>query len=143
MYEQRPRLLAGAALVAMERNRLDEAATLVGEARQYAEERRMKFDYPLVNIVEARVSAAHGDTETALKRYREAIGQALEMKMLPSVLQARLGAAALLASCGQLSEAAELRREAQSTIDQIARLFKSEEYRKMYVESAGEKLANI
>ena len=53
----------------------------------------MKFVYPLVNIVEAKLSAARGDTEEALKSYRDAISLALEMKMLPTVLQARLGAA--------------------------------------------------
>jgi tetratricopeptide (TPR) repeat protein len=143
MYEQRPRLLAGAALVALEKNRLDEAEQLLGEARQYAEERRMKFDYPLINIAEAQLSAARGDIESALNRYREAVSLAQEMKMLPSVLQARLGAAAVLAGCGQTSEAAEVRRDAQSTINEIAGLFKNDEYRKMYVESAGAKLADV
>ncbi len=141
MYVQRPRLLAGAALVALAKNRVDEAAKLVGEARHYAEERRMKSDYPLVSIVDAKVSAARGDTEAALRLYREAVSLALEMKMLPIALQARLGALAVLADCGQLSEAAQLRHDAQSTIDVMAGSFKSDEYRKMFVESAGEKLA--
>ena len=148
MYVQRPRLLAGAALAALARNRLDpepakEAARLVSEARQYAEGRRMKSDYPLINIVEAKVSAARGETETALTCYREAADLALEMRMLPSLLQARLGAAAVLAGCGQTLQFAEVCADAQSTIDAMAGLFESDEYRKMFVESAGEKLANV
>jgi predicted ATPase/class 3 adenylate cyclase len=140
MYEQRPRMLAGAGLAALARNRPDDAAKLLKEARQYAEERCMKFIYPLINIAEAKVSAAGGDTEDALKHYKAAEELALEMGMRPDVLQARLGAAAVLAGCGQLAEAQDVRREAQSTIDEIAALFKNDEYRQMFLESAGEKL---
>jgi len=141
MYEQRPRMLAGAGLVALARNRPDEAAKLLKEARQYAEDHRMKFIYPLINIGEARVCAAGGDTEAALKHYKAAEELAIEMMLRPDLLQARLGAAAVLAGCGQSAEAEDLRRAAQSTIDEIADLFKSDEYRQLYLESAGEKLA--
>src|SRR5205814_1329043 len=43
---QRPLMLTGKAFVALARNRPDEAAALVGEARRYAEERAMKYMYP-------------------------------------------------------------------------------------------------
>jgi tetratricopeptide (TPR) repeat protein len=143
MYEQRPKLLAGAALVALEMNKPEEAVKLLKEARQFAEERKMKFIYPLISVGEGKASAAYGDSDTALKHQRDAEALALEMGLHPTVLQARIAALAVLTACGKTEEADQTRRDAHSTIEEIATLFKSDEYRQMFRESADAKLAAI
>jgi tetratricopeptide (TPR) repeat protein len=143
MYEQRPRSLVGAALVSLERGRPDEARDYVSEARRYAEERGMKFFYPMISIAEAKVSAAQGDTESALKHYKQAETLATDMGLLPAMLKARVGGLAVLTGCGRVSEAETLRQDAQAAIDGIAALFKSNDYREMYLASANEKLAAV
>ncbi len=56
------------------------------------------------------MSATGGDTEAALKHYKAAEELALEMKLRPAVLQARLGAIDVLSGCGELAEAQDVRR---------------------------------
>jgi hypothetical protein len=67
----------------------------------------------------------------------------MEMGLRPMVLQARMGALAVLRGCGRASEAEALRSDAQAMIDEIAGLFKSEGYREMYAENLGSKLAAV
>jgi tetratricopeptide (TPR) repeat protein len=143
MYEMRPLSLVGACHVALELGKADEAKKYADEARTFAEERRMKCYYPIVSIAEAKVSAAHGDSEGALKRYKEAEALATEMGLRPMVLQARMGALAVLTGCGRASEAEALRNDVQAMVDEIAGLFKSEGYREMYMENASAKLETV
>ena len=143
MYEQRPRSLVGAALVALERNRTDEASKLVSEARQYTQERGMKCFYPMVDLAEARLSAANGDIESALRHYKEADKLAVEMRMLPTALQARMGMTAVLAGCGRTSDAQAAHLDAQAMINEIAGIFRDDDYRQMFTENAIERLQSM
>ncbi len=143
MYEQRPRSLIGAALVALERNRTDEASRLVSEARQYTQERGMKCFYPMVDLAEARLSAATGDTKGALNHYEEADKLAVEMLMRPTALQARMGMTSVLAACGRTVDAQAAHLDAQAMIDEIAVIFRDDNYRRMFVESATGRLQSV
>lgn len=137
----RPRFLVGAALVALARNHLDEAASRVDEARALVEERAMKQWYPLVADAAAQVSFARDEAERAWEHYARAEALALEMAMRPSVWQARAGAAKALHALGRASEADAKLREARAMIDEIAALFEDEKLRAAFVESAARKLA--
>ena len=75
-YLMRPRLLMGSALVALTRKDLNGAEKLVREAREF------------VNIAEASVSSARGETERALENLDQAEEVALGMQMRPAGVEA-------------------------------------------------------
>jgi class 3 adenylate cyclase/tetratricopeptide (TPR) repeat protein len=140
MYEMRPRLLVGAALVALHQNRIEDAASLLKDAREYAEQRRMKHTYPLINIGEAALNTRRSDSDAALDSYKAAEALAIEMGMRPLALQAQLGMLSTLSAGGKTTEAVHARNAAQATVDSIASLFRNPDYRAMYLESAQSKL---
>jgi tetratricopeptide (TPR) repeat protein len=141
MYLERPRLLVGAAFVALSKGNLDDAVRFVREARDFVEAREMKYYYPLTDFADARVIAARDEMEGALRRFARAEGLALGMKMRPLLWQARAGAARVLSAMGRRSEAEEKRRQAREVIDEIAGLFQDEKLRTIYLGSATKKLA--
>lgn len=137
----RPQLLAGSALVALARNTPAEAAKLASKARDFAEERGMKHFYPLVELAEAQVNAAQGDTEKAVENFQRAEELALEMQMRGMVLQARGGAAKVLSTSGRTAEADTKVQGARAMIDEIAGLFQDSNLRDSFVNSANSRLA--
>ena len=136
MLLEKPRFLVGSAHVALARHNLDDAAKHVNEARAYVEERQMKYLYPEVALADARVSMARGLGDRALEQFDRAETVALEMKMRPAVLQARAGAATALAQLGRTAEAERKRNAAREMMDEMAGLFRDENLRKVFVESA-------
>ena len=140
-YLARPQLLVGSAFVELAKGRAAEAAKLVAESRQYAEERAMQHFYAFVAFAGAQVSAAQGNGEQALDSFTRAEEQALRMQMRPLVWQARAGAVQVLSGAGRASEAEAKLAEARDMVDEIAGLFKDEKLRGMFLESATNKLA--
>ena len=136
----RPFLLVGSAIVALSTGKLDDAANLVNEAREFSEERAMKNVYPLIAFADANVTAASGDAAQALKRFEEGEESALEMKMRPLVWQLRLGAAGLLSSLGREREAEAKRRDARAMIGEIADLFEDDNLRRLFIENVASKI---
>ena len=100
-YLARPQLLVGSAFVGLANGRADEAARLVNEARQYAEERAMQHFYAFVAFAGAQVSAAQGLGDQALDGFTRAEEHAIRMQMRPLVWQARAGAAQVLSGAGR------------------------------------------
>ena len=137
----RPALLVGSAFVELGRGGLGEAERLTQEAREFAEEREMKHFYPLIALAEAQVAATGADTARALESLALAEQLALDMRMRPLVLQARLGAVPLLEASGRSDEAEAKKAEARMTMEEIASLFESEDLRKSYLTSTSGKLA--
>ncbi|MDQ3928532.1 MAG: hypothetical protein M3328_05225, partial [Chloroflexota bacterium] len=140
MYLARPALLAGSGLVALVRNQPEEAGMRISAARAYAREHEMLHFYPLIDLIAGHISAGTGQHETALEQFNRAEELALDMKMRPTVWQARAGAARVLSMLGHESEAAEKRRQAAEMIEEIGSLFQSQEYRTLFLESAHRKL---
>lgn len=132
--------LLGAAHVALLQKRFDDAARLAQEARVYVDERKMQQHYADIALVDARVSAARGDTAHALDQFARAEQRASEMKMRPIVWQARAGAAKVLAAMSRTAEADAKRQAARAMIDEIAGLFQDAELRAAFVESAMKKI---
>ncbi len=140
-YLMRPRLLIGSALVALARKDLakkdlDNAEKLVREAREFVQERAMKYLYPLVNIAEASVSIARDETERALENLDHAEEVALGMQMRPAVIEARSVSAHLLATAGRTAEAEAKLQGARRMVDEIVGLFDDETLRDLYIQSA-------
>ena len=140
-YLARPALLVGSAFVVMARNAHDEAARILEEARQFAEEREMQHFYPMISFADGQVAADRGDLELGLQGFSRGEEQALEMGMRPLVWQTRAAAARLLESLGRAADAETKWSQARATIDEIADLFQDESLRTQYLESAKKKLA--
>jgi class 3 adenylate cyclase/tetratricopeptide (TPR) repeat protein len=132
----KPNNLLGAAYVALAQEKFDEAMKFVDDARAYADERKMKHQFPEIALAQARIYAARGDHARALEQFNRAEQLALELKMRPIVWQARAGAAQALDALDRKDEANTKRREAKAMIDEIAELFRDENLRKLFLENA-------
>src|SRR5206468_3128293 len=113
---------------------------LANEAKEYAEERNMRYLYPLIALTQGRVSMAQGDIDSALAGFARAESLALPMKMRPIIWQARAAASQALTICGRPKEASGKRQEAHDIIDEIAATFEDEQLRALFVDSAEKKL---
>ncbi len=133
---ERPRLLAGAALVDLKQKNLDEARSKIDKAWTFVQERAMNNEYPSVAWADGLVSAACGDQVRALEQFNRAESLAQEMQMRPLVWRARVGAARALASLNRPAEAEEKQNAARAMIDEIAGLFQDEKWRVPFVENA-------
>jgi tetratricopeptide (TPR) repeat protein len=140
MYLQKPRMLAGSALVALHQGRLDDAAKLAEEGCRDAQEREMKQMYPLVYLTRGDVCMARGEIEEALRHFMRAEVDAAQMMMRPSLWQAQAGYARALEAQGHLDEAAAKRRQAVQTIGTITSLFRDQTLCSMFTAGAMKKL---
>ncbi|MBI3741511.1 MAG: AAA family ATPase, partial [Chloroflexi bacterium] len=138
----KPRNLGGSALVALARKNFEDANKLIAEARAFAEEHAMKFEYPFLTIVDGMIRAARGDQSGALEKFTHAENLAQEMGMRVALLQARIATARVLAQMGKKTQADAKRKDARAMVDEIARLFKDEEMKRAFVESAGKRLTD-
>jgi tetratricopeptide (TPR) repeat protein len=140
IYLERPRNLAGAALLASVKGDSREATRLAEEARGYAQERGMRHLYPLTDLIRGKVLVAAGEIDRGLDVLEQAEAEALELGMRPVVWQARAAAANILEESGRREEAAEKRIGARSMALEIADLFKDQDLRAAYLENVSVKL---
>jgi ATP/maltotriose-dependent transcriptional regulator MalT len=135
MYIQKPRIMAGSALVALAQGHPDEAARLLEEAKAYADEHKMRCFYPLIYGALGDTCMARGDGEGALGWYTRAEEEASHMGMRPALWQARLGTARALDALGKWEDAARERAGANATIGEITSLFEDPALRTHYAEA--------
>jgi tetratricopeptide (TPR) repeat protein len=136
MVVERPRNLAGLALVRLAQGRPDEALALVNEARDLAAARRMGHVLPLLNLTAGRIHAGRGEVDQALGALRQATGAAQVMRMRPIVWQAQVEMARLLAAAGRAAEAEEVRRAGRAAAAEIAARFREDDLRAAYLATA-------
>ncbi len=136
MYVEKPRLLAGSALLALANNDSEGAVGLAQEAVAFAQKRKMRHVYPLTQLTLAKALAALGDHEVALAAYDRAEAEALALGMRPSVVQARREAAGTLAATGREDAARAKHAAAKALIEEIAGLMSDETLRDAYRQSA-------
>jgi predicted ATPase len=130
---ERPRYLAGSALVASKQGRRDDALMLVEEACAYTEKRSMRHLYPLMRLAAGQIHAAWGDHRHALVELELAENLAAGMQMRPLLWQAQEAAANTLDALGRPREAAQKRQAAQGVIQEIAGLFEDDTLRQAYL----------
>jgi predicted ATPase/class 3 adenylate cyclase len=140
MRLERPHHLAGAALLASARDEHEEAIPRAEEARAYAEERSMRYLYPLLSLVMGKVQVKAGRGEAGLANLERAEEEALDFNMRPIIWQARAAAAHALERAGQREKAAEKRAAAEATAREIAILFEDEELRAAYLQNVLSKI---
>ena len=133
-------LLVGSTFVALSRDDVAKARSLVQEAQEFADERAMKHFYPLLSLAHAQVSLASGHTSIALEVFNRGEVLALEMGMRPLAWQAGAGAAQVLYNLGREEEAANKKSGALDMIHEIGELFEDQSFRSMYLEEAIKKL---
>jgi class 3 adenylate cyclase/tetratricopeptide (TPR) repeat protein len=137
---ERPRIMAGAALLALKRNDLKEAYKLALEARTYAEERQMRHMYPLTSLVESKVQKSSGQLDSALAGFKRSEVEAETLSMRPIILEARHAQAKVLTSMGRDEEANTKLSQAKEMMEEIADLFQDEALRSEYLRN---KMAKI
>ena len=143
MVMMRPRIQALMGLLALSKGNVDEAARLVSGARAFVDERSMKYMYPAISLVEARVREAGGDIEGALAHLESAEKAAAEMQFRPALWQAQVSAARILSSLGRESEASDKRRQARAVVDEIAGMLKNEQHRVLFLQHATAQLDSV
>jgi len=141
MYLEKPRLLAGTALLALARGELDKAIQNAESALTMARQKNMQNILPLTYSTMGKVLAAQGEVEGALQAFEQAESAALKLGMRPVVWESRLAAAELLEQAGRGEEAQQKRAEGKATIDEIAGLLQDETLREAYVGHTLEKIA--
>jgi hypothetical protein len=133
MLVERPRHLAGLALLASRQGRRDDALMWIEEACTYTEKREMHHMYPLVRLTSGRVHAAFGEHRHALVQLEMAEGFAGKLQMRPLLWQTQEAMASSLDALGRHHEATQKRQAAQGVIHEIAELFQDEPLRQAYV----------
>jgi tetratricopeptide (TPR) repeat protein len=136
MRLERPRSLAGLALVRLAQGQPDEALALVEEARAVAETRGMAHVRPLLDLSAGHVHAARDDADAALAALRRSVEGAERMGMRPIARNAHAAMARAYEAAGRAAEAEGERRLAQAATEEIAALFTDEALRAAYVAEA-------
>jgi class 3 adenylate cyclase/tetratricopeptide (TPR) repeat protein len=140
MMLQRPRHLAGSAMVQLAHGNHLEARRLAEEACIYAETYGMRNFYPLLRLTLGRVLAAGGLHEAALAEYESAGHEARVLSFLPILWQTRAAASRSLHTLGRKNEAEAAAAEARDITEVIAAMFADDELRQAYRESVSRRL---
>jgi tetratricopeptide (TPR) repeat protein len=141
MNMEKPRHLAGTALLHSLRGEAEPAGRLASEACAYAEQYGLRHLYPLVRLTHGRVLAAAGRHEEALVEFAAAEATAREMGQQPLLWQTHAAAGRSLLALGRDAEAAKEQRQARAVVDEIGGLFADEALRSAFLESAQRRLA--
>ena len=136
MLIERPRYLAGSALLASKQNRHDAALSLADEACAYVDERGMRHLFPQNRYVAGEVRAARGDYEQALDQFSQGETVAIEYQMRPYLWQILNAAARTLDRLGRNDEATEKREQARIVVSEIADLFEDDTLRQAFLAQA-------
>jgi tetratricopeptide (TPR) repeat protein len=141
MNLERPRLIHGQALLAMENGEVDKAAALLREARAITEQHAIKPFYPVLLITEGKLQFMNESFAAATESFEHAERLAQEMNLQPLLWKARIEKAKALSALGQTAEAAQAREEARTTIDELARYFTDPELRRNFLSKVTADLA--
>jgi len=136
----RPRFLLGASSVALARNQLEEAQHSLSKARDFVNDRAMKFLYPSIEFQEALISVERDDMERALNHFQRTEKLAAEMQMRPLVWQSYAGQSRALSAMNQEKAAKEKHIAAQEMINQVGDLIEDQALREKFIQSATQKL---
>ncbi len=140
-YLARPALLLGSGFVKMMQGESDEAGRLIGEGREFAEQRGMRHFYPVIEFAEANLLMVQENLGGALDAFLLGEKLASEMGAQPWVWQNQAGAARALDALGRSEDASVKRKEAEQSIEQIGGHFEDEELREHFLEHAISTLA--
>jgi len=136
MFLIRPRVLLGAATVALNRGDTDSAENYVASADEFVEERSMAHMRPFVALTRGDIKAQMGAREEALQAYDNSIELARALHFLPTVWRAHAGAAAVHSASGDKRKAENRRESAAETIREIAARFEDSDLGERFAEES-------
>lgn len=136
----KPRNLLGLAQLAHVRGDLEIAEGYIDQAREIVAATRMQPFEPLITLAEGNLQAARGEHESALANFDHAAQRAEEMKMRPTLLAARIGAASSLTALGRTAEADLKRAQAKNVSSEIASMIFDTESRDAYIRNVSLRL---
>ncbi len=140
MMLEKPRHLAGMAMVLLGEGDVNGAMAMADEARRFAEERQMRHHYPMVNLVLGRVFAAAGLHADALEALHEAEQSAVGLRMRALLWRIQVSSAQSLAALGEANAAEAKLDQARETVAEIAELIDERETRSSYQRRMAEEL---
>jgi class 3 adenylate cyclase/tetratricopeptide (TPR) repeat protein len=140
MYLERPRQLAGAALLSSTKGDHSRAVKRAEEACREAGKSAMRHFTPFTSLVLGQVLVARGDYKAGLAVLEQAEAEARSLGMRPIQFQAYREMGRALDRLGQADDAEAKRSEAMAVKDEIANLFEDQELRQAYLEKVGVRL---
>jgi len=141
MYLEKPRLLAGQALLALARGELAKASQHAESALALARQKNMQHILPLTYSTMGKVLTAQGKVEEALAAFEQAESAALKLGMRPAIWESQLAAAKLLEQEERSEEAQVKLTSARTTIAEIAGLLEDKTLREAYLSNTMAKIA--
>lgn len=132
---ERPRHLAGAALVAMHAGDFEEAVRLAKEGQEFAETAGLRNQLPFSLLVLGRILLSSGAPDASLEVLEQSAALAQELGMRPILWQAHAAAAQALAASGNAPEMERRQAAARDVILEIAGEFETQELRDAYLRS--------
>ncbi|RLT39319.1 MAG: zinc-ribbon domain-containing protein [Chloroflexi bacterium] len=124
---ERPRLLVGAALAALDLRDADAARNYVALAHDYAQEHGLVYLHPLVAYAQGCVAEGRGETDAALAALARAERKGQSLGMRPLIWQARACAARVLRTAGRTEEAGLQAASAWEMAQEIGAIFQNPE----------------
>jgi hypothetical protein len=140
MLLEKPRHLAGMAMVLLGEGDVTGAMAMADEARRFVEERHMRHHYPMVNLVRGRVFAAAGLHADALEALDVAERSAVALRMRALLWRIQVASAQSLAALGEADAAEAKLDQARETVAEIAGLMDERETRASYQRRMAEEL---
>ncbi len=101
----------------------------------------MKHFYPVIEFAEANLSMVRENPDEALIAFTRGEERAAEIGAHPWMWQNQAGAAQALDALGRADDASAKRKEAESSIAQIASNFEDPELKKLFLDHATSTLA--
>jgi class 3 adenylate cyclase/tetratricopeptide (TPR) repeat protein len=139
---ERPRYLAGSALLALKEHRLEDALRFAEEARQYVEERKMAHLAPFIALVLGQVHAKRNEPAVALDHFERAARLAGPLGFRPVRWQALDGMGRAMAALGKRAEAQAAHQQALEIIGEIGGEIQDPALRDRYLKSARSQVRN-
>jgi tetratricopeptide (TPR) repeat protein len=131
----KPRNWLGLAQLARERGEFDAAQNYIAQAREMADTAAMKPYQAMTALAAGQLELARGNYERALEFFNDAETRAMTIRLRPTILDARVGAAQSLHALGRADQANEKRAHAQAMRDEIADLFSDDGARNAYLQN--------
>jgi tetratricopeptide (TPR) repeat protein len=139
---ERPRYLAGSALLALKEHRLEDALSFAEEARQYVEERKMAHLAPFIALVLGQVHAKRNEPAEALEHFERAARLAGPLGFRPVRWQALDGMGRAMAALEKRAETQAAHQQALEIIDEIGGEIQDASLRDRYLKSARSQVMN-
>jgi len=128
----KPRFLIGMAEAALAQQQIEQAASLLQDAKQYAQENRLGYYEPFITDLTGRIGLAKKQWNQAKEDLEACLQTAGQRRLRPLVLKTCLRLAEVYAGLGLRDDAHASLIQAHHTGDSICELFTDAGHRRLY-----------